>query len=741
MILLRILSFFLAIGVAISSQDATAAPGDLDLTFGTGGSVVTPLSVAVFGQSVVTLQPDGKILVASDSETSNADTAVARYDTSGALDPTWGTGGISIIATSGFSEVPVAIAVQDDGKVLVAAASIVNIRVARLDSSGSLDGTWGTGGIASTNLTGGGLERHGDLVLLPDGRSLVGGAFLGDLALTRLETDGSIDLTFGGNGSVVTDVGATATLAALAVRPDGSIVSVGSADGEIVITQHFGTGVPDPSWGVNGLVVTSAGTSADDIARDVLVEPDGKVAVLGQDGDTGSLDETFWIVARYETDGTLDATWGTGGVTTTSVPGPPASSNARALVRQNDGKFLAVGESLPDPVMNPNVDVASVRYESDGDLDTTWGGTGVVLDDFGSIVEIGTDAILQSDGKLIAVGSHGSTASQLVARYEVGPYCGDGILQGGESCDDGNGLDGDCCSSTCSFETFGATCVDDGDACTSDTCDGAGTCVHTPLSEGATCEDGNPCTTGETCMAGVCEGGTPSGVGCVNPFVCYKSKPTKGFPKFGGASAVSLSDDLESGSFDIKNQFELCVPAAVNNVGVLDPGIRQVAYKLRPASGQPKHVKQTGIVVQDHFGIRSYDTKKAELLLAPANLSLVSPPSAPGIGDADYFKCYKVKLTKGQPQFPRSRATATDEFEDRFYDVFSPRRLCYPADKDGQGITDPTNVITCYRLRRATLQPNHEKIVGLIHTADGLVDSRLDSVKERDLCMPGVVLP
>ncbi len=88
--------------------------------------------------------------------------------------------------------------------------------------------------------------------------------------------------------------------------------------------------------------------------------------------------------------------------------------------------------------------------------------------------------------------------------------CGDGVLDVGEDCDDGNTLGGDCCSSSCTFETAGSTCTDDGDACTTDTCNGTGTCDHPAAADGSACDDGIACTTGETCQAGTCLSSTPA---------------------------------------------------------------------------------------------------------------------------------------------------------------------------------------------------------------------------------------
>jgi len=89
------------------------------------------------------------------------------------------------------------------------------------------------------------------------------------------------------------------------------------------------------------------------------------------------------------------------------------------------------------------------------------------------------------------------------------PFCGNGIVEGGEQCDDHNNVDGDCCSATCTFEAPGAPCAADDNQCTADQCNGSGVCLHPNKSNGATCDDGNACTIGEQCVSGACIGGSP----------------------------------------------------------------------------------------------------------------------------------------------------------------------------------------------------------------------------------------
>jgi CSLREA domain-containing protein len=121
-----------------------------------------------------------------------------------------------------------------------------------------------------------------------------------------------------------------------------------------------------------------------------------------------------------------------------------------------------------------------------------------------------------------------------VGAYEATAPCGNGVIDPGEDCDDGNPFDGDCCSATCHFEAAENPCGDDGNVCTDDRCDGAGVCRHADNT--APCEDGNVCTTGDTCAGGVCVAGAGSpcdpcdvcdpGTGCAAATaVCQAARP------------------------------------------------------------------------------------------------------------------------------------------------------------------------------------------------------------------------
>jgi cysteine-rich repeat protein len=102
------------------------------------------------------------------------------------------------------------------------------------------------------------------------------------------------------------------------------------------------------------------------------------------------------------------------------------------------------------------------------------------------------------------------------------PFCGNGLPETPEQCDDGNTMNGDCCSATCLFEAPGSPCGDDGNVCTADQCNGVGMCNHPNKSDGTTCEDGNLCTMDSTCVAGTCSGGGP--VVCDDDDMCTNNE-------------------------------------------------------------------------------------------------------------------------------------------------------------------------------------------------------------------------
>ena len=710
----------------------SAAPGDLDVTFGTGGS----FSDAGDGFPRLAVQTDGRPIAAYGGPIGL--TRVVRLTFDGAPDPTWGAGGsVDTDIAPGFEQVN-GVAIQADGRVLVLVTTPSGLHLARFTTDGVLDTSFGSAGRLATGL-GGGSEGH-RLALQSDGKILVGGAFGGDLAIARYQPNGTPDASWGGVG--VATLALSGAVTALTVQTDGKVLGAADVAQDTTVVRFLSSGVPDPTFGTSGSTTFEIGGPEPDLPTTIQLQADGKIVIAVSSGDPlPSFGQGQAYVVRLLPGGPFDPSWaGTGVVEVTGTAG--FHSQANGLVLLGNQKVLVGGLDFGGAALLTTFIAA---FDEPGTPDPTWGSGGIVVETYGisGAGAAGSDLVLQGHGVLTGGGGLAldNTLFSYVGRHEIGEFCGDGVIQPGEDCDDGSVVPGDCCSPTCTLEPSGAACADDGNSCSDDLCDGAGTCTHPSLGDGTPCDDGSACTSGEACLSGTCSGGIPGGAGCANPLVCYKSGGTKGAPKFQKVLGISLVDLLETGNYDAKVPFELCVPAIVNGIPVENPEIRQVAYKIKSSPGEPKHVKQTNIVVEDALGVHTFDTKKPELLLVPTGLELGVPAAAPGLGTALHYKCYKVSQTKGSPKFTKAKVTAADEFEDRFYDVFSPRRLCYAVDKNGEGALDPNALLTCYRLRRAAGQLPHDRVKDLIHTANQFGSLRLDTKNERDLCLPAALVP
>src|SRR5207253_383726 len=228
------------------------------------------------------------------------------------------------------------------------------------------------------------------------------------------------------------------------------------------------------SFGTGGKVATPIGSIDDEVSALVL-QPDGKLVAAGYTDKGNNI--TFALV-RYDADGSLDTSFGTGGKVTTPIGS--IDDEAFALVLQPDGKLVAAGDAND----GSNQDFALVRYSPDGNLDGSFGTGGKVITPVSGAFGEANALVLQPDGKLAAAGYsyNGSDTDFAVARY-LGQVCGDGIVHAPEQCDDGtaNGAFTSCCTTGCQFNGSGTSC-DDGNGCTDDdTCDGSGACVGTAI--------------------------------------------------------------------------------------------------------------------------------------------------------------------------------------------------------------------------------------------------------------------
>jgi hypothetical protein len=230
----------------------------------------------------------------------------------------------------------------------------------------------------------------------------------------------------------------------------------------------------------------------------------------------------------------------------------------------------------------------------------------------------------------------------------------------------------------------------------------------------------------------------------VDPFLCYRvRRNAQGTPVT--QQDVTLVDAID-GSVEttIVREAALCVPGSLNHAPVLDPVTALEGYVSRPAAGEPRHVTQRGIRVENVFGTVFVDTKgNPDRLLVPAATSLASQPPAPdpNTHDVDHYKCYRTAVTAGSPKyFPRfAQARQADAFENRDYGLGGPRHLCAPVDQEGAGIKNPDGYLLCYPAKATRFSPAHVKRIG-VYVADQLGNERLDTIKESELCVPSRVI-
>lgn len=357
------------------------------LGFGTDGKVITDFGGLEIGYSVV-IKPDGKIVVAGESD---GNLALFCYNSDGSLDSNFGTGGL-VTTDFGSHATGLSLAIEPDGKIVVAGESNDNFALARYNSDGSLDSSFGTGGLVSTDF--GDREIGRSVAIKPDGKIVVAGVSGDDFAIASYNNDGSLDSSFGSEGRVITDFGGDETGRSVAIGSDGKIVLVGESGDDFAIACYSSDGSLDSSFGTEGRVTTDFG--GDEIGRGVAFQLDGKIVVVGEsDGN--------FAIARYNRDGSLDSSFGTGGQVITDLG---RNEIGHSIAFQPDGKIVVVGESSGS--------FALVRYNTDGTIDPSFGTDGQVKTDLGFFGG-GTSVALQPDGKIVVVGN--SNGKFILVRY------------------------------------------------------------------------------------------------------------------------------------------------------------------------------------------------------------------------------------------------------------------------------------------------------------------------------------
>jgi uncharacterized delta-60 repeat protein len=430
---LFVASLIATILLSIGTRPAAAQAGQLDPTFGGGGQIVGPGITDAAAAMVI--QPDGKIVIAGGSPDWPYDFRLIRYLPDGSLDASFGAGGVVDTDFFGFADGAVSLAIQPDGKIVAAGYAeiehvegVVVFALARYLPDGGLDDTFGDHGRAVTTDFSGLFFYTWvrALLLQPDGKLVAAGGipyWVQDGAnLARYNPDGTLDATFGAGGTAtVSAPGMSGALAAV-LQPDGKVVIAGDCQrvrpsgglqSVFCLARVSSDGNLDKTFGTEGLVATPFGDN--DGVRALSLQADGKLVAAGFTAVPSAQPNYNFILARYNPDGTLDGSFGTGGSVSTDFSGN--DDIALAVTLQPDGRILTAGFTYTPLLLRDQFAVA--RYAPDGSLDETFGSGGKVTTDFATSAYAFAIS-LQPDEKIVVAGvtaTGGVVDHTALARY------------------------------------------------------------------------------------------------------------------------------------------------------------------------------------------------------------------------------------------------------------------------------------------------------------------------------------
>lgn len=413
------LTFVLLTGIALIAigyigMARAAAPGDLDPTFDGDGVVYTDIQTNLgdmaFGVAVQA--SDGKVVAVGES---NGDFAVARYNNNGSPDSSFSGDGLATTAVSANLDTALAVAIEDDGQIVAAgyqadgAGTPIAFAVVRYNANGTLDSGFGTSGIFTDTLGGAAAEATA-VAIQDDGKIVVAGTVDGDFAVARLNANnGNLDSGFNSIGYNITDVsGSVRTDEAhgLVIQSSGKIVLGGFTDlgdhQDFALARYTSSGSLDTAtFGLGGTthvdVSLNPAAKINDLAYGLGQQPDGKLILAGylETGDATNKEDIG--LARFSVDGVLDTSFGSSGTTITARAG---TDWTYGVAIQPTGKIIVAGFTNNTPT---NEDFQLARYHSDGSLDTTFGVSGFVNTDIGTVVSAGND---NSQDEAYAVALH-----------------------------------------------------------------------------------------------------------------------------------------------------------------------------------------------------------------------------------------------------------------------------------------------------------------------------------------------
>src|SRR6476660_3591181 len=401
----RFFIFHCCAGLAVFSHSAIAAE-----SYANGNSVAT--------------QRDGKIVVAGYADVGGVDRfALVRYNSDGSLDTSFNSNGKVTTAVGTGTCKGQGVALQGDGEIVVVGHSFNAggpscFTVLRYGADGNLDTSFGDSGKVTTTVA---KDSNADSVAMQsDGKIVVAGnAFIdrnnNDFWVVRYNANGTLDTTFNGTGKATADFGAHDLGHSVAVQGDGRIVVAGYSTNEskkqCALACFKANGNLDRSFNGTGKVTTNFGGDGDAEGQGVATQSDGRTVVVGY-ATVGGVQQ--FAIARFDTDGALDTSFGGTGRVLTAVG--ISGSNATGVALQKDGKIVVAGYAVNNS--GRVYDFACLRYSADGSLDQSFGDHGKVTTDVG---DGKASSLAVQDNKIIVAGSayDGDINEFAVVRYNA----------------------------------------------------------------------------------------------------------------------------------------------------------------------------------------------------------------------------------------------------------------------------------------------------------------------------------
>lgn len=337
--------------------------GTIDLSYGNYGYAATPIGSISAANGLAILSNNQPVVVGFAQLAPGDEFAIARYNADGTLDTTFNNTGI-VTTSIGAGACAYNVIEDSFGRYIIAGVSIIGgapiVTVARYNADGTLDFTFGNNGIAMKRI----FASAGayDVGLQSTGKIITAGFTINsgkrELGLVRFNTNGAVDTTFNGSGTIATPIGADACAYTLAIQSNDRIIAAGVSNNQFALARYTSNGSPDTSFGSGGIVTTRIGNTAQ--INDIALQNNGLIVAAG-------FSDNQFALARYNANGSIDTTFGNAGIVTTPLG---ITAMANSVVVQENGQIVVAGTS--------DTGVVLVRYNSTGSIDASFGTNGII---------------------------------------------------------------------------------------------------------------------------------------------------------------------------------------------------------------------------------------------------------------------------------------------------------------------------------------------------------------------------